>query len=139
MRRAYRWLPVLAIVLILIAAACGLRPGPASLASTPEPGFKRSYITPAATELILSETSPVQAQLVVEGELSDPCSRLGWYVKPGDDQGRIELALYADQPVDTVCTQAAAPYSEIIPLGTFGRGSYGVFLNDELVQEFVLP
>jgi hypothetical protein len=139
MRRVYRWLPVVAVVVIVIAAACGGQPGPADLAPSPEPGVVRTEVTPAATDLVLLETSPVQVQLVVEGELPNPCSRLGWYVKPGDDQGRIEVALYADQSTETACIQVVASYSEVIPLGAFERGSYAVFLNDQQVEEFVLP
>ena len=139
MKRAYRWLPWVAVVLILIAASCGLQPTTASLAPTPEPGFERSYVTPAATDLILLESFPVQVQLAVEGELPDPCSRLGWYVKPGEDQGRIEVVLYADRDIAAACVEVVAPYSHVIPVGAFGRGSYGIFLNDELVEEFVLP
>ena len=139
MRRVYRWLPVVAVVLIVIAAACGGQPGPADLAPSPEPGVVRTEVTPAVTDIVFLETFPVQVRLIVEGELPNPCSHLGWYVMPGDDQGRIEVALYADEPTETACIQVVASYSQVIPIGAFERGSYAVFLNDQPVEEFVLP
>jgi len=138
MRHAKRWM-MLGFALALGAAGCSGQPGPDSLAPSAEPGVLRTEVTPALTGLLLLETFPVQVQLLVEGELPNPCSRLGWYVKPGDDQGRIEVALYADEPTETACVQVVAPYSEVIPMGAFERGSYGIFLNGELVEEFVLP
>jgi hypothetical protein len=122
-----------------MAAGCSGQPSAASLAPSPEPGVVRTEVMPAATEIILLETLPVQVRLKVEGELPNPCSHLGWYVKPGDDQGRIEVALYADEPTETACIQVVASYSEVIPIGAFERGSYAVFLNDQKVEEFVLP
>jgi hypothetical protein len=133
------WILIVVVALPLMAAACGGPPSAASLAPSPEPGVVRTEVTPAVTDIIVLETDPVQVQLVVEGELPNACARLGWYVKPGDDQGRIELALYADEPSGTACVQVLAPYSEVILLGAFGRGSYAVFLNDQKVEEFVLP
>lgn len=139
MRSVPHWLSILVVALPLMAAGCSGQPSAASLAPSPEPGVVRAEVMPAATEIILLETLPVQVRLKVEGELPNPCSHLGWYVKPGDDQGRIEVALYADEPTETACIQVVASYSEVIPIGAFERGSYAVFLNDQKVEEFVLP
>jgi hypothetical protein len=99
----------------------------------------RSALTPAETDILLLESFPVQVRLFLAGDLPNPCARLGWTVTPGDDQGRIEVRLYADQPTDKACIQVLAPYAETIPLGSFERGSYGVFVNGQAVEEFVLP
>jgi len=139
MSRVCRWLPVVAVAVVLIAAACGGQPGPADLAPSPEPGVVRTEVTPAVTDIVFLETLPGQVRLIVEGELPNPCSRLGWYVKPGDDQGRIEVALYADQTTDAACIQVVAKYSEPIPIGAFERGSYVVFVNGQQVEEFAVP
>jgi hypothetical protein len=139
MRSVRHGLLIMVVALPLMAAGCGGQPSAASLAPSPEPGVVRTEVTPAATDIVVLETLPVQVRLKVEGELPNPCSHLAWYVKPGDDQGRIEVALYADQSPDTACIQVVAPYSESIPIGAFERGSYAVFLNDQKVEEFVLP
>ena len=83
--------------------------------------------------------APGQVRLIVQGDLPNPCSRLGWYVKPGDDQGRIDVALYADQTTDTACVQVVQPYSEPIPIGTFESGSFVVLVNGQQVEEFTVP
>jgi hypothetical protein len=138
MRNGKRW-RMLGLVLALVAAGCSGQPGPGSLAPSPEPGVVRTEVTPAVTDIVFLETFPVQVRLIVEGELPNPCSHLGWYVKPGVDQGRIEIALYADQTSDAACIQVVASYSEPIPIGAFERGSFGVFVNGQLVEEFTLP
>ena len=134
-----RSLMTLAFALPLLAASCGVQAGPGILVPSVEPGMLRATVTPAQTEILLLETFPVQVRLSVAGELPNPCANLGWAVSPGDDQGRIEVALYADQPNGAACVQILAPYAETIPLGTFEPGSYGVFVNGQQVEEFVLP
>jgi hypothetical protein len=134
-----RWVLILAVGLPLITAGCGGQPGPAALAPSPAAGVVRTEVTPEVTDIVFLEGFPVQVRLVVEGELPNPCLRLGWYVKPGDDQGRIEVALYADQATDAACIQVVAPFSEIIPIGTFERGSFVVILNGQQVEEFSVP
>ena len=138
MRNEKRWM-MLGFVLALVAAGCSGQAGPAALAPSPEPGVVRTEVTPAVTDIVFLETYPVQVRLIVAGELPNQCSHLGWYVKPGVDQGRIEVALYADQTTDAACIQVVASYSEPIPIGAFERGSFGVFLNSQLVEEFTLP
>ena len=138
MRNEKRWM-VLGFVLTLVAAGCSGQPGPADLAPSPEPGVVRTEVTPAVTDIVLLESFPVQVRLIVQGELPNPCSRLGWYVKPGDDQGRIEVALYADQTTDAACIQVVVEYSEPIAIGAFEHGSFVVFVNGQLVEEFTLP
>jgi hypothetical protein len=134
-----RWITTFALALPLLGAGCGVQAGPRVLPPSVEPGMLRAAVTPAQTEILLLETFPVQVRLSVAGDLPNPCAHLGWSVSPGDDQGRIEVALYADQPAGEACIQLLAPYAETIPLGTFESGSYGVFVNGQQVEEFVLP
>jgi len=136
---AKRWLIVLGCAAALVAAACSGEPGPASLAPSPAPGVVRTEITPAVTDIVFLESVPGEVRLIVQGDLPNPCSQLGWYVKPGDDQGRIEVALYADQATDAACVQVVQPYSEPIPIGTFERGSFVVLVNGQQVEEFTVP
>lgn len=126
-------------LILMSLAGCAGPVGPEALAPSLEPGMLRAPITPATAEVLLLESFPVQVRLEITGELPNPCGRLGWAVAPGDDQGRIEVALYADEPTDMACIQVTAPYAESIPLGAFERGSYAVFVNGEQVAEFVLP
>ena len=139
MMNPHRWLVALGLALPLLVGGCGGQPGPTSLAPTVEPGMVRAELTPVETDLLLLESFPVQVRLFVAGDLPNPCARLGWAVKPGDDQGRIEVALYTDQPTGTACVQVLASYAETIPIGSFERGSFAVFVNGQQVEEFVLP
>jgi hypothetical protein len=139
MRSVRRWLLIVIVALPLMAAGCGGQPSAADLAPTPQPGVIRTEITPEITDIVFLESAPGQVRLIVQGELPNSCSRLGWYVKPGDDQGRIEVALYADQDPNAACIQVVQPYSEPIAIGTFERGSFVVFVNNQQVEEFTVP
>jgi hypothetical protein len=134
-----RYLVLLLLVILPAVGGCVGQVGPGALAPSLEPGMQRVLVTPAAAEVLLLESFPVQVKLEISGELPNPCARLGWSVMPGDDQGRIQVALYVDEPTEAACIQVVAPYSQSIPLGSFERGSYGVFVNGQQVGEFVLP
>jgi hypothetical protein len=127
------------LALGLASAACVGQVDPAAQAPSLEPGFERFPIAPAAAEVLLAESFPVQVRLEVRGELPDACGTLGWAVAPGEDQGRIQVALYVDRPTAGACIQVVTPFTASIPLGTFERGSYAVFVNGEQVDDFVLP
>jgi len=133
---------VLFLVFLALALACGACAGtvdPAALAPSPKPGVERFLVAPDTAEVLLAESFPVQVRLEVTGELPDPCATLGWLVPPGDDQGRIQLSLFMDRPTDAACIQVVTPFAATIPLGTFERGSYAVFVNGTQVADFVLP
>lgn len=136
---AKRWLKAVGCTAALAAAACSGQPSAASLAPSPAPGVVRTEIMPTVTDIVFLESAPGQVRLIVQGDLPNPCSQLGWYVKPGDDQGRIEVALYADQATDAACVQVVQPYSEPIPIRTFERGSFVVLVNGQQVEEFTVP
>ena len=133
------WWSLLLLAIPLAVTGCGVQVDPGALAPSVEPGMQRALVTPATAEVLLLESFPVQVRLEITGELPNPCSRLGWAVTPGDDQGRIQVALFVDEPTEAACIQVVAPYAESIPLGAFERGSYAVFLNGQQVGEFVLP
>lgn len=139
MRTRRRALLVVITSLALASAACVGQVDPAAQAPSPEPGVERFPVAPQAAEVLLAESFPVQVRLEVTGELPDPCGTLGWAVAPGDDQGRIQVALYVDRPTTAACVQVVAPFAATIPLGTFERGSYAVFVNGTQVADFVLP
>ena len=134
-----RWLSLLVLAIPLAASGCAGQVNPGALGPSVEPGTQRVLVTPAAAKTLLLESFPVQVRLEITGELANACSRLGWAVTPGDDQGRIQVTLYLDEPTETACAQVVAPYAESIPLGAFERGSYAVFVNGLQVGEFVLP
>jgi len=134
-----RWLSLLVLAIPLAASGCAGQVNPGALGPSVEPGMQRVLVTPGAAKTLLLESFPVQVRLEITGELANACSRLGWAVTPGDDQGRIQVTLYLDEPTETACAQVVAPYAESIPLGAFERGSYAVFVNGLQVGEFVLP
>ena len=125
--------------LAVASGACAGQVDPAAQAPSAEPGVERFLIAPDTAEVLLAESFPVQVRLEVTGVLPDPCAKPGWAVAPGDDQGRIQVSLFFDRPTDTACVQVVAPFAASIPLGTFERGSYAVFVNGTQVADFVLP
>jgi hypothetical protein len=83
------------------------------------------------SELLLLESSPVQAQLKVTGALPTPCHALKWEVHGPDPEGRIDVVLYSVADPDLACIQVLEPFEASIPLGAFESGRFPVSLNGE--------
>ncbi len=128
---------VLAVVLVLI----GLLTGCAAAPPTPQApqGVTRGPVYVDETDLLLAESYPVQAFLVVRGHLPTPCHQARWEVSGPDSQGRIDVELYSEAPEGSVCIMVLEPVELSIRLGSYERGSFSVWLTGEMVQAFELP
>jgi hypothetical protein len=91
-----------------------------------------------STEIILRESYPVQAALVLRGNLATPCHSLRVVVEPADDQNRILVQLTADADPNQACIQVLDPFEETVELGSFTTGNYSVWVNGEPVGEIDL-
>lgn len=91
-----------------------------------------------SAEVIQLESFPVQAVLDVKGQLPTPCHTAVWRVADPTADGRIDVTLSSQAPQDQVCIQMTQPVALRIPLGSFTRGSYSVWLNGQLVGKFAL-
>ena len=115
-----------AILLLGLLAACG----------SPETGRGNVYLD--STEIILRESYPVQAALIVRGSLPTPCHELKVDVAQPDDQNRIMVEIYSVTDPDQACIQVLEPFEETVELGSYTRGSFSVWVNGEPVGEIKL-
>ncbi|MGD2252578.1 MAG: hypothetical protein PVF70_06650 [Anaerolineales bacterium] len=136
--RSKRSAALLAAIGGLWLAGCGLvTPG---TPTEPPPDHQpiRSPVTIDFAEVILLESFPVQAELVMTGYLPTPCHELEWQVSDPDDQNRIHLELYALADPNTVCIQVEEPFRAQVPLGSFSEGSFSIWLGGEEIGEFTV-
>ena len=110
----------------IVLAACGPA-GPA-----------RGPVYLDSTEVLVRESLPVQAALVVRGSLPTPCHVLRVEVAPPDNQNRILVDIYSTTDPEQVCIQVLEPFEETVELGQFSDGTYSVWVNGEPVGEIEL-
>ncbi len=84
-----------------------------------------------STEIVLLESFPVQARLVVRGSLPTPCHEPGWVVE--DRGGVVEVTLWSETDPVVNCIQVLEPVELSIPLGSFESAAIAVLLNGEQV------
>lgn len=78
------------------------------------------------------ESFPVQARVVVNGQLPDGCTEISTSSIDYDEASHtFMLELRTQRPIDAVCTEALVPYTEFIPLDIVGlaAGTYTVDVN----------
>jgi hypothetical protein len=122
-RFGIRLLPILCLA---FAAACGPA-GPA-----------RGNVYLDSTEIVLRESYPVQAVLLIRGSLPTPCHELKVEVSSPDTQNRIWVDVYSVSDPSQVCIQVLEPFEETAELGRFTQGSFSVWVNGEPVGEIEL-
>lgn len=113
-------------------------PAPQAPDYAPQPGDERLlpgsiYIN--SREVLNLESYPPQFVLAVSGDLPDPCHQLRARISPPNEDGRIDVNLYALVEPDTMCMQVLKPFEISIALGSFPPGKYEVYLNGEKVAD----
>ena len=88
-----------------------------------------------STEILLRESYPVQAALLIRGSLPTPCHELKVEVSAPDSQNRILVDVYSESDPDQVCIQVLEPFEETAELGRFTQGTFSVWVNGEPVGE----
>jgi len=106
--------------------------------SNDDGGMTRGPVFIDEVELVVLESFPVQIELVIRGALPTPCASLEWSVEDPDAQGRIHVEAFSLQDPAIDCIQVLEEIEERLPIGSYSEGSYGVWLNGELVGEFDL-
>lgn len=86
-------------------------------------------------EILILESFPPQYVLQVQGALPTPCHELRVVVDAPTADSRINVQFYSVVDPDMACTQVLEPFDVAIPLGSFVRGTYTVFLNEQEVGE----
>jgi hypothetical protein len=91
-----------------------------------------------STEVILRESYPVQAALILRGNLATPCHTLHTQVAEPDERGRILVTVWAEADPDEVCIQVLESFEETVELGSYTSGTFSVWVNGEPVGEIDL-
>ncbi len=144
-------LPIMASIVILAISGCALIPDrppvptptpvPPPSGYEPQPGddkLKRDQVLLdfGNSSLVVEGEPPVQATVILEGSLSDPCHQLRVVVSPPTVQNHIILDVYSVFDPSLACIMVIKPFTATIPLGTFYLGHYTVFVNKHLLGEF---
>jgi hypothetical protein len=87
------------------------------------------------SEIVLLESDPVQAVLVLRGELPTACHQLRVIVKP-DEQNVTQVEVYSVVDPNTICAQVLQPFEVQVPLGSFYSGEYKVNVNGAFFKDF---
>lgn len=109
---------------------------------TPLPADKdlqRGNVFVESTEIVMLESSPVQVELRLKGNLPTPCHSLRVVAAEPDDQGHIELEVYSVTDPDLACIQVLSPFEASVPLGDYTEGAFSVGINGEDAAKFKLP
>jgi len=105
----------------------------------PIPGedkMARGEATISESDVLLLESYPVQVMLNLRGTLSTPCHHLRAKVNQPDAQNRIQIEAYSLYNPDEICIQMLQEFETGIPLGSYPKGSYTVWLNGKQIEEF---
>jgi hypothetical protein len=88
------------------------------------------------SEILVMESFPIQVQVILRGNLPDPCHQLRVIISGPDAQRRINLEVYSLLETGKACITVLEPFEASISLGSFSGGSYSVFVNGELLGKF---
>jgi len=107
----------------------------------PQPGdnnLKRDqvFLDLPSSQFSTPATPTSQVQVVLQGNLPDPCHHLRVVVTPPDANNVINLVVYSVVDPTTVCITVLEPFTTSIPLGSYTDGEYTVMVNGERLGEF---
>ena len=105
-------------------------PAPPTEAVAPIPPPAGVGLAPVAgVEVLLLESFPVQVQVVVTGDLPDPCTTIG-PIAQARNGNAVTVTLPTVRDPDAFCAQVLVPFTETVPLaGEFPAGDYTVSVN----------
>lgn len=128
---------MLLIIVSLVIFLAGCAPGTAT--STTAPIREAVYIS--SSELLIMESYPVQVSLHITGDLPTPCHTFHFAVAAPDAENRIYVTVWSVSNQAAMCTQVLEPFDESISVSMEGaaEGTYSVWLNGEMVEEFSYP
>lgn len=91
-----------------------------------------------SVEVLIRESFPVQVSVVVRGNLSDACTRVG-EIATTRDGNTFNIDITTTRPADAVCAEVLTPFEQNIDLDVRGlkKGTYTVNVNG-LTQTFEL-
>ena len=116
-----------------------LPPQEAESPFAPRPGdesLQRGPVFVDSSELLQLESYPVQISAHLKGSLPSPCHELRVKVSGPDAQNQIQLEVYSLADPYAACAAVLQPFEASIPLGSFPKGKYTIWVNGEMMGEF---
>ena len=147
-----RLILIMSGLILLSMTGCGMLP-PGSLPTStpipvippsgyePQPGdekLKRDqvFLDLGTSTVVVDQSHPVQASMILIGDLSDPCHQLRVVVAPPTERHEIRLEVYSLYNPSQACITVLKPFHTTIPLGSFAEGHFTVFANGQIIGEF---
>jgi hypothetical protein len=151
MKRLY-WTRLCAMTIVMLAALAALAacsPGGAAVPpraqgdnpyapQTGDAAMMRGELRIDSSSLVVAESVPPKTTLEFDYFQPTPCYQPRVVVSQPDAQGRINVSAYAVAEKDKPCSlmALATPLKASVPLGSFPKGSYSVWLNGIRVGAF---
>jgi hypothetical protein len=88
------------------------------------------------SQFSIPPSPPFEVQVVLQGNLPDPCHQLRVVVTPPDANNVINLEAYSVVDPAVACITVLKPFTANIPLGTYLNGDYLVMVNGEGLGNF---
>ena len=128
-------------VIIALLSACTPKASPGDNPYAPQPNdsnLMADAIKIDSASVALAESQPPQVKVDFAYFQPTPCHELRVEVSGPDTQNRIDIKAYAVAEKDKACTLMAlsTPLQASLDLGSFPKGHYTVFLNDQQIGEF---
>ena len=101
-----------------------------------DPNLVRGNVYLDSTELLTTESSPVQFTLALKGNLPTPCNQLRVDVSQPDAENKVLVDVYSVTQTDRMCAQVLNPFEKNFPLGGFPAGHYTLWVNGQKIAEF---
>jgi hypothetical protein len=148
------YLPITLSLLLASLAGCALIPDlppaatPSPIPSIPPSGYEpqpgddqlkrdQVFLDAENSRVVIGESQPAEIDLILNGNLSDPCHQLRVVVTPANTNREINLDVYSLVDPKVACITVLKPFSATIPLGSyFYGGHFTVYVNGQLVGEF---
>jgi len=89
-----------------------------------------------SSEILVMESAPVQVNVLLKGDLPDPCHELRAIPTTDEAAKRVDLEVYSLVGKGGACITVLQPFEATILLGSFSGGTYEVFVNGEKLGEF---
>ena len=107
----------------------------------PQPGDENMgrdqvYLDLFNSQIVTTATAVNSVEVVLQGDLPDPCHELRVVITPADANNVINLDVYSVIDPAATCIAMVEPFTASIPLGNYASGQYTVMVNDEKLGEF---
>jgi len=87
------------------------------------------------TSILSMESQPVQFAVDLRGSLPTPCHQARVVVRPPDSDNRIMIEAYSVVDPNRICAAMIQAFEGNIPLGSFPKGHYSIWVNGEKIGE----